>query len=135
MKNKSFLAFLFTLFALLIVMGGGIYSVYTRLDTDCDGYSFDVELEKDNLNLEPCQGELVKLMIENTGKEDDIYRILLKGPTWVMVKPAAIKVDAGEKEEVSIYVSPPIDVKGQFKITVEIESECSTEDKIISVKV
>ena len=135
MKSKSFLAFLFTLFALLIVMGGGIYSIYNGLGTDCDGYSFDVELEKDNLNLEPCQGELVKLLIENTGANDDIYKISLEGPKWAMVKPDVIKVDARETEEVSIYISPPIDVKGQFKITIEIESECSTEDKAISVKV
>lgn len=135
MKMKSFLAFLFTLFALLLVLSGAIYSLYERRSTGyCNDYSVELELETDELELTPCEGELVRLLIKNTGS-DAIYKISLDGPNWAMVKPDEIKIKSDEIKETSIYMSPPINVKGEFEITVKIRSDCLVKEETLSVKV
>jgi len=135
MKVQSFLAFLFTLFALLLLLGGTAWYFWNIPKPErCVYHTLDLELETDHLEMEQCKGKLVKLSIINGDSEDE-YKISIDGPEWIIARPKKIRLGPNETEEVSIYVSPPLEIEGEFTSIIKVKSWCAEENIELVVNV
>ena len=135
MKVQSFLAFLFTLFALLLLLGGTIWYFWNIPKQErCIYHTLDLELEIDHLEMEQCKGKLVKLFIINGNSEDE-YKISIDGPKWIIARPKKIRLSPNETGEIAIYVSPPLETEGEFTSIITVKSLCTEEHIELIVKV
>ena len=135
MKKNSFFAFVFTSLALLVLLLGGLFSILSIEKTPtCKYCTMNLDIEETEIELENCQGKLVKLIINNGNSEDE-YKITVNGPKWIYAKPEKIRLSPNEQGEIFIYLSPEYDTKGDYKATINVKSWCSEENIDITVKV
>ncbi|MCD6226650.1 MAG: hypothetical protein J7J93_02560 [Candidatus Aenigmarchaeota archaeon] len=135
MKIQSFLAFLFTLFALLLLIGSvGYYFWNIPKPARCVYHTLDLKLETDHLEMQQCKGKLVKLYIKNGNSEDE-YKISIDGPKWIIARPKKIRLEPNETGEIAIYVSPPLGTEGEFTSIITVKSWCVEDHTKLWVKV
>jgi len=138
MKFKSFLAFLLTLIAVIIV----VYGFTTRfsgdfipLPEDCEGYSIFLFLDEDKIDTEVGKGKLTRLRVINAGSFGDKYEVSLTGPEWAIVKPDSFSLNSEESKSLFLYISPDIGTEGKYDLEVTVKSNCVTESETIEVGV
>jgi uncharacterized membrane protein len=136
MRSNEFFAFLLTLIALLMVIGGLAYSTigFNFGGLDCGYFDVQVEPEFNNIELEKGKGDLVKVELTNIGVEDE-YKLSIKEPDWSLVKPRKVRLEQGESEELFVYISPTFDASGEYDVTLNVKSYCVDEDFKIRVNV
>ena len=139
MKIKSILAFLLTVLALVLIVSTGVwvfaryYVKFSRKDY-CTHFSVELEPEVDEVRLEVGKGKLVKVNITNMGFEDE-FKIRVKGPEWVVVKPEKIRLESGESDDIFVYLSPSLGVEGKYDVVISANSYCGSEEGVIEVEV
>jgi len=140
MKTNSMLAFIFTLVALVMVVGLFGWMIYrilpriTRRPEYCEYFSVDLTPETYSSILEIGQGKLIKVNITNNGFEDD-FRIGLKGPNWVATRPFKMKLEQAQSEDIFVYISPTVGSEGNYTLTVFVKSYCGYVETDIKVRV
>jgi len=138
MKFNSFIAFVLTLTALLMVLGLIAWVFVTNFSKIlakkdyCEHFMVELTPETYFINLEAGKGKLVKVNIKNLGFEDE-FKILTDGPKWVTVRPNKIRLNQYESEDIFVYISPAIGSEGNYTVSVIAKSYCGiSETKIIA---
>jgi hypothetical protein len=136
MKFNNFLAFLFTLIAILIVISGLVLE-YTRfiIGGDCAGYSLFLVPDEYEVDTEVGKGRLVKFRAINSGGFSDKYEVSLEGPDWAIIKPVSFSLKSEEAKTLFLYLSPNLEAEGKYNINVLVESDCISESQSIEVGV
>jgi hypothetical protein len=137
MKLNSFLAFLFTLIAVLIIIYG-LFMEYSNLfipKNDCEGYSLFLFPDVDKLDTQIGKGIIVKLRVINAGSFGDRYEVSLTGPEWVIIRPTSFSLKAEESKTLFLYISPSLGNEGKYDIGINVKSKCITESQTIEVNV
>jgi len=137
MKFREFLAFLFTLIAIIIVVAALAieYSGGFVVEESCEGYSLFLFPDQDKLDTEVGKGALLRLRIINAGDFSDKYQVSLTGPEWAVIKPTSFNLKSEESRSLFLYVSPGFDAEGKYDLEVVVESKCVTESQRIEVGV
>jgi hypothetical protein len=138
MKANSFLAFLFTVIALLLIvfgLGMSYSNLLQPIRTSCDGYSLFLFPDEDKVDTEVGKGQLLKIRAINAGSFGDKYDVLLNGPEWAIVKPNSFGLRAEESKTLFLYISPDIGNEGKYYLDLTVKSECVSESKTIEVGV
>jgi hypothetical protein len=137
MKLNSFLAFLFTLIAVLIIIYG-LFMEYSNLfmpKSDCEGYSLFLFPDVDKLDTQIGKGIIVKLRVINAGSFGDRYEVSLTGPEWAIIKPTSFSLKAEESKTLFLYIGPSLGNEGKYDIGANVKSKCITESQTIEVNV
>lgn len=58
-----------------------------------------------------------EISLNNTGTQENTYRLTYEGPAWIDIKPESVTVPAGQSETAYIYASIPFQKKGEVQIT------------------
>ena len=103
--------------------------------SDCSDYSVLMFQEETNIDAEVGKGNLVKLMVINTGSYTDNYEIELKGPEWFLIKPTSFTLKPEESKSLFLYVSPDFGTEGKYEIIVDVKSKCACERQVLEVSV
>jgi uncharacterized membrane protein len=137
MKFRSFLAFLFTLTALIMVASGIVWYIFYYLVVKpfCLPFAVSIIPETDYVEIGASKGKLINILIKNVGAVKDEYSIRAKGPEWIVVKPEKLTLEPGEASNVYLYVSPSFGVSGEHEIVVSAVSNCVSESKIIKAEI
>jgi hypothetical protein len=137
MKFNSFLAFLFTLVAILVIVVGVAlqFSETFFPTTNCDGYSLLVFPDENTVDALVGKGSLIRFWAVNSGSFGDEYQVSLSGPTWAVIKPTVFTLRSGEEKPLFVYISPDLGVKGKYNIDVTVKSKCVSETARIEVGV
>ncbi|QKQ98868.1 hypothetical protein GKQ38_05085 [Candidatus Nanohaloarchaea archaeon] len=64
-----------------------------------------------------------EIKLNNTGTQQNTYRLTYEGPAWIDIKPESVTVPAGQSETAYIYASIPFQKKGQVEITATAVGE------------
>jgi hypothetical protein len=138
MKANSFLAFLFTVIAILLIifsLGMSFSNLLPPVRKTCDGYSLFLFPDEDKVDTEVGKGQLLKIRAINAGSFGDKYDVLLNGPEWAIVKPNSFGLRAEESKTIFLYISPDIGNDGKYYLDLTVKSECVSESKTIEVGV
>jgi len=137
MKFREFLAFLFTLISIVIVVAALVieYSGGVVVEESCEGYSLFLFPDQDKLDTEVGKGALLRLRVINAGDFSDKYQVSLTGPEWAVIKPTSFNLKSEESRSLFLYVSPGFEAEGKYDLEVVVESKCVTESQRIEVGV
>jgi len=137
MKFNSFLALLFTIIAILvIVVGIGISSLNLMpIRSNCDGYSLFLFPDEKKVDTEVGKGQLLKIRAINAGSFGDKYDVSLEGPEWTVVKPSTFELKAEESKTLFLYISPDVGNEGKYYLDLSVKSNCVSESETIEVGV
>ena len=137
MKFNSFLALLFTIIAILvIIVGVGIsYLNLTPEIKNCDGYSLFLFPDETKVDTEVGKGELLKIRAINAGSFGDKYDVVLDGPAWAVVKPSTFGLKAEESKTLFLYISPDVGNEGKYYLDLTVKSNCVSESQNIEIGV
>ena len=138
MHFNSFLAFLFTVIAILVVIVGvGLQfsNLLPPVRNSCDGYSLFLFPDENKVDTEVGKGQLMKIRVINAGNFGDKYDVSLKGPEWTVVKPDSFGLKAEESKTLFLYVSPDVGNEGKYYLDLTVKSGCVSESKTIEVGV
>lgn len=137
MKLKSFLAFLFTLMAIIVLILGFAMELIGILPfrVDCEGYSLLLFADEEKVDTVVGKGELVKIRAINAGNFGDRYRVYLSGPEWAVIKPDSFSLRAEEAKTLFLYVSPDLGAEGKYYVDVTVESKCVSESERLEIGV
>lgn len=137
MKFNSFLAFLFTLIAIIVVVFGLVveYTRFIILGGDCSGYSLLLFPDEKVIDTEVGKGKLVKVRVINAGSFGDRYEVSLDGPSWTIIKPTSFSLKSEEAKTLFLYVSPDLGSEGKYDIDILVESSCVSESESVEVGV
>ena len=137
MKFNHLLAFLLTLVGVLVLITGIIFEILqiVLFDSDCSDYSILMFQEETNIDTEVGKGNLVKLVVINTGSYTDSYEVEMEGPEWSLIKPTSFTLKSEESKSVFLYVSPDFGTEGKYEINVDVKSKCVHERQILEVNV
>jgi len=137
MKLNSFLAFLLTFIAILILVYGlvGGYVEFFESGVNCEGYSLFLFPDVDKVDTQVGKGTLIKLRAINAGSFSDKYEVSLNGPEWAVIKPTSFNLKAEEVKTLFLYVSPGLGIEGKYNIEINVKSKCVTESQTIEVGV
>lgn len=136
MKFSSFVAFSLTLSALILILVGFTWSAASRFVKKgfCDRFSFEIEPQRNEVQLDTCEGKLVKVTLKNNGLDDE-YRASVGGVSWAKIKPETVEVGKGESENLFLYLSPPEGTEGKFDVKIFVSSYCFDKEKGITISV
>jgi hypothetical protein len=137
MKFNSFLAFLFTLIAIIILVVGITlkFSDIFFIERDCEGYSLILFADENKIDAVVGKGELIRLRAVNAGSYGDKYQVSLVGPEWAVIKPDSFTLRSEEVKSLFVYVSPDLGMEGKYDLDVTIKSDCVSETEMIEVGV
>ncbi|MDI6825873.1 MAG: hypothetical protein QMD36_01610 [Candidatus Aenigmarchaeota archaeon] len=137
MKFNSFLAFLFTIIAILIIIFGFAISLSDLfpIRMNCEGYSLFLFPDEKKLDTEVGKGQLLKIRAINAGSFGDRYEVSLKGPEWTAIKPTTFSLKSEESKTLFLYVSPDLGNEGKYYLDVEVKSKCVSESETIEIGV
>lgn len=140
MRFNDFLAFLFTLIAVLIVISGFVLSMgeffaEKPVGIDCDDYSLLLFPDESKVDTVIGEGKLVKLWTVNAGNFGDNYKVSSVAPDWVVVKPSSFSLRSDESKRIYLYMSPGLGTEGKYNVEVTVKSDCVTETQTIQVSV
>jgi uncharacterized membrane protein len=137
MKFNSFLALLFTIIAILvIIVGVGIsYLDLTPTRSNCDGYSLFLFPDETKVDTEVGKGQLLKIRVINAGSFGDKYDVSLEGPEWTVIKPSTFGLKAEESKTLFLYISPDVGNEGKYYLDLTVKSNCVSESQTIEVGV
>lgn len=138
MKFREFLAFLFTLIAIIIVVSAFFieYSGDFVVEENCEDYSLFLFADEDKVDTEVGKGTLLRLRVINAGSFGDKYQVSLDGPEWAVIKPTSFSLKSEESKSLFLYVSPDFEVvEGKYDVEVVVKSKCVTESQRIEVGV
>jgi len=135
MKFREFLAFLFTLIAIIIVVAALAieYSGGFVVEENCEDYSLFLFPDQDKLDTEVGKGALLRLRVINAGSFSDKYQVSLAGPEWAVIKPTSFNLKPEQSRSLFLYVSPGFEAEGKYDLEVVVESKCVTESQRIEV--
>jgi hypothetical protein len=137
MKFNSFLALLFTIIAILIVIFGFAmsFSELYPIRMNCEGYSLFLFPDEKKLDTEVGVGKLLKIRAINAGSFGDKYEVSLKGPEWAVIKPNTFSLKSEEAKTLFLYVSPDLGNEGKYYLDLTVKSKCVSESETIEVGV
>jgi len=137
MKFNSFLAFLLTLIAIVVIVAGFAIKFSSMLfyKTDCEGYSLILFANENKIDAIVGKGELIRLRAVNAGDYGDKYEVSLYGPDWAIVKPDSFTLRSEEVKSLFVYVSPDIGTEGRYDLDVTVKSNCVSETEKIEIGV
>lgn len=138
MKTNSFLALLFTVIAIIIIifgLGMSFSNLVLPVEKNCDGYSLFLFPDESKIDTEVGKGSLLKIRVINAGNFGDQYDVLLKGPEWVVVRPSSFGLKAEESKTLFLYVSPDVGNEGKYYLDLTVKSSCVSESQQIEVGV
>jgi len=137
MKFNSFLAFLLTLIAIVVVVAGFAvkFSGMLFIKKDCEGYSLILFADENKIDAVVGKGELIRLRVVNAGSFGDKYQVSLSGPEWAIVKPTSFTLRSEEVKSLFVYVSPDLGFEGKYDLDVTVESNCVSEAERIEIGV
>lgn len=137
MEFKSFLAFLLTLLAIIVVVAGLAVKSYELLPEkkNCEGYSLFLFADENKVDTEVGKGKLIKLRAINAGDFGDKYEVSLKGPKWAVIKPDSFSLKSDDSKRLFLYISPGLGAEGKYNIVVTVKSRCVSESQTIEVGV
>ncbi len=137
MKFNSFLAFLFTLIAIVTIVAGVAitFSDVFFYRKDCKGYALLLFPDENEIDTLVGKGELVKIRAVNAGDFGDEYQVSLFGPEWSVVKPSSFTLKSEEAKTLFLYISPDLGSEGKYDLDVTVKSSCTSETTRIEVGV
>ena len=137
MEFKSFLAFLLTLLAIIVVVVGLTVKSFELLPEkkNCEGYSLFLFSDENKVDTEVGKGKLIKLRAINAGDFGDKYEVSLKGPKWAVIKPDSFSLKSDDSKRLFLYISPSLGAEGKYNIVVTVKSRCVSESQTIKVGV
>jgi len=137
MKFNSFLALVFTIIAILvIIIGIGIsYLDLIPMGKNCDGYSLFLFPDENRVDTEVGKGQLLKIRAINAGSFGDKYDVSLEGPSWTVIKPSTFGLKAEESKTLFLYISPDVGNEGKYSLSLMVKSNCVSESQTIEVGV
>jgi len=137
MKFNSFLAFLFTLIAIVVLLSGLVLESARLIifGGDCNDYSLLLFPDENKVDTEVGKGKLVKFRTINAGSFGDNYEVSLNGPEWAVIKPTEFGLKSEEAKTLFLYISPSIGTEGKYNIDINVKSKCVTESQTIEIGV
>jgi len=138
MRANSFLALLFTVIAILIVIVGialSFSTLYIPVRNNCEGYSLFLFSDENKVDTEVGKGQLLKIRAINAGDFGDKYDVSLEGPTWAVIKPSTFELKAEESKTLFLYISPDAGNEGKYSLSLTVKSNCVSESQTIEVGV
>jgi len=137
MKFNSFLAFLFTLIAIIIIFTGLVikFSNVLVYEKDCTGYSLILFADTNKVDAVVGKGELIRLQAVNAGEFGDKYEVSLVGPEWAIIKPTSFTLRSDEVKTLFLYISPEIGTGGKYNLDVTVKSQCVSQTESIEIGV
>ena len=98
------------------VSGSSVKSQVALLTIDgC--YDFDVNTERDLINICEHSSESVAISVENSGTTSNVFDLELDGPLWANLERNRLEIPAGGSGSVNLELVPDYGVEGSFQIT------------------
>ncbi len=76
-----------------------------------------------------------EVKLENTGSQENTYRLDSQGPEWISLRPDTVTVKAGETGHAYIYAGIPYEKKGEVQITAQAVGTNVTESEEVTLVV
>ncbi|MCD4759696.1 hypothetical protein K8R33_02320 [archaeon] len=105
--------------------GRSIKSQTAKLVVDAC-YDFDIDTERDLINMCEHSTENVAINVRNDGSSSNVYDLSLDGPLWANLENNKLSVGAGTSGSVNLELIPDYGVEGSFQITFKAVPEKGT---------
>ena len=79
-------------------------------------YNFDVQTERDLLNICEHTQEIIPITIENTGSTSNKFNLNLDGPLWANLDRNTITIAPNSVGTVNLVINPDYGVEGSFEV-------------------
>ena len=86
-------------------------------------YAFDVNTERDLINICEHSIESVPITVENSGSSSNVFDFELDGPLWANLERSRLEISAGSSGSVNLELVPDYGVEGSFQITFSATPE------------
>jgi hypothetical protein len=86
-------------------------------------YGFDVEKEKQIVDVNCCSGEIVEILLRNTGEFEQELTLEKIAPEWVSFSEDSVTLAKGEEETIYVYFSPPAGTNGTLIAQILIKNQ------------
>lgn len=80
-------------------------------------YEFDINTEKDLINICEHSVENIPITVENTGMSSNVFNFELDGPLWANLEKNKLSIPSGLDGVVNLELVPDYGVEGSFQIT------------------
>jgi hypothetical protein len=86
-------------------------------------YSFEIEKEKQIVDVNCCSGEIVEILLRNTGEFEQELTIEKIAPEWVSFSKDSLTLAQGEEKIIYVYFSPPAGTSGTLLSQIIITNQ------------
>ena len=86
-------------------------------------YEFDINTEKDLINICEHSVENIPITVENTGMSSNVFNFDLDGPLWANLEKNKLNIVSGSEGIVNLELVPDYGVEGSFQITFSATPE------------
>jgi len=86
-------------------------------------YSYEIVKTLEQLDVNCCSGEIVEILVKNTGYFNQEVEFTKIAPEWVSFSVDTLSIAAGEEERVYVYFSPPAGTNGQVIAQVNVANQ------------
>ena len=99
-------------------------------------YDFSISTDKDFVNFCEHSNEKIILETKNSGIQQDKYSLEIEdGPAWANLDKKELILDPGKSGAVNLVLNPDYGVKGNYDITLRIDSKSGSKTKIFKAQV
>ena len=105
--------------------GRAIRSQTAKLVVDAC-YDFDVDTDRDLINMCEHSAEIVGITVENAGSTANSYALNLDGPVWANLENNRLEIGPGESKTVSLELVPDYGIEGNFQVTFNAVPDMGT---------
>ena len=86
-------------------------------------YDFDIETNKDLVNMCEHTQESVSITIKNTGSTANKFNLDLNGPAWANLEKNTLQVAPNSQDTLNLVLNPDYNVEGSFELDFSAEPE------------
>nr|MBA4404862.1 hypothetical protein [Nanoarchaeum sp.] len=79
-------------------------------------YNFDINTEKDLVNMCEHSQETLKIDVKNAGTSANVYNLDVEGPVWANLENNKLEIAAGQTKSVNLDLVPDYGIEGNFEI-------------------
>lgn len=79
-------------------------------------YNFDINTEKDLVNMCEHTQETLKIDVTNDGTSANVYNLDVEGPVWANLENNKLEIAAGQTKSVNLELVPDYGIEGNFEV-------------------
>ncbi len=83
---------------------------------------YDYTISSEKIYYSMCEADelSIPIKIKNLGTRDNVYRIVMEGPSWTTIDQKTLNIAKGEEKTFNIIAKPPYMTEGNFSTHIEI---------------